>query len=289
MEIQTPFLKNEGTQLLHFNGVQMGFVRRGKPSSTSTLVLLHGFTGSAESWGSLLDTFADRGFQTIALDMLGHGQSSTPTDPERYSIEHCRVDILAALQQLGIAPQQAILLGYSMGGRVALYTALSSPFRALILESASPGQPDPTERVQRQQRDNALADRIEREGVLNFIDYWQDIPLFVSQQNMPDGRRAAQRAQRLNNTPLGLANSLRGLGTGVQPPLHKHLQELMMPVLLLAGGLDNKFCTIAHQMADQIPNAQLEIVPDAGHTVHLEQPERFIEIVHAFSTSLIDP
>ncbi len=285
MEMHTPFLKNERTEPLRLNGVQMGLVRRGKPSSTHTLVLLHGFTGSAESWDSQLDTFVDMDLQVIALDMLGHGQSSASADPERYSIEHCRADILAALQSLGVAPQQAILLGYSMGGRVALYTALSSSFLALILESASPGLLDPGERIQRQQSDNALADRIEREGIPAFIDYWQDIPLFASQQNMPSDRRTTQRAQRLNNTTLGLANSLRGLGTGVQPALHSHLRELSLPVLLIAGALDSKFCTIARQMADQIPNAQLAIVPNAGHTVHLEQPERFVALLHAFFES----
>ncbi len=292
MEMHTPFtplLNNEMVQPLHVNGIQMGLVRRGKLSNAPILVLLHGFTGSAKSWGPLLDTFANIGFQVIALDMLGHGQSSAPADPKRYDIEHCRADILAALQQLDVAPQQAILLGYSMGGRVALYTALSGYFRALILESTSPGLLDPAERAQRQQSDNALADRIEREGVRAFIDYWQDIPLFASQQTMPQDRRAAQRVQRLDNNAIGLANSLRGLGTGVQPALHSQLQELTLPVLLMAGALDSKFCTIAHQMAPQLPNSRLAIVSDAGHTIHLEQPERFATLLHAFHESITDP
>lgn len=289
MEAHTPLLKNETIGSLYVNGVQMGFVRRAEPSSAPTLVLLHGFTGSAKSWGSLLDAFANMGCPVIALDMLGHGQSSAPADPEQYNMEHCRADILAALQQLGVAPQQALLLGYSMGGRVALYTALSGYFRALILESASPGLLDPVERAQRQQSDNALADRIEREGIPAFIDYWQDIPLFASQQHMPPERRVAQRMQRLDNSVLGLANSLRGLGTGVQPDLHGHLQELTLPVLLIAGALDNKFCGIARQMARQLPNSQLAIVPDAGHTVHLEQPERFVALIRAFYESITGP
>ena len=289
MEAHTSLLKNETVGSLYVNGVQMGFVRRGAPSNVPALVLLHGFTGSANSWGSLLDAFANMGSQVIALDMLGHGQSSAPVDPERYSMEHCQADIIAALQQFGVAPQQAILLGYSMGGRVALYTALSGYFHALILESASPGLLDPVERAQRQQSDNALADRIEREGIFAFIDYWQDIPLFASQQHMPPERRVAQRAQRLANTTIGLANSLRGLGTGVQPDLHDRLQELILPVLLIAGALDSKFCGIAHQMARQLPNSQVAIVPDAGHAVHLEQPEHFVALIQAFYESITSP
>src|SRR5205807_7717751 len=92
-------------------------------SCSPTLVMLHGFTGSAAGWGNHLDTLAAYGLRVIALDLPGHGQSDAPADPQRYAIEHCRQDILAVLQQLGVSKGQATLLGYSMGGRIALYTA----------------------------------------------------------------------------------------------------------------------------------------------------------------------
>ncbi len=285
--MHTPLYNNELPHLLHVNGVQMGFVRRGEPSDDPSLVLLHGFTGSAMGWSALLNEFADAGIHVIALDMLGHGQSSSPDDPERYSIEHCHADILAALQQLDVAPQRAILLGYSMGGRIALYTALTSPFLALILESALPGLADPNERTLRRQSDNALADRIEREGVPAFIDYWQNIPLFASQQSISSAQRATLRMQRLNNSATGLANSLRGVGTGVQPALHHRLHELRMPTLLITGALDTKFSIIAQQMARQIPLSSLAIVPGAGHTVHLEQRAHFVSLIRAFHKSIV--
>ncbi|MGH2479950.1 MAG: 2-succinyl-6-hydroxy-2,4-cyclohexadiene-1-carboxylate synthase [Ktedonobacteraceae bacterium] len=271
----------------------MGVARYGEPRECrQTLVLLHGFTGSSAHWTDLClqpentlntgvgDPFGEIGL--IALDMLGHGESDTPADVARYSIEHCRNDILAVLETLGIQPGEAILLGYSMGGRIALYTALSSFFRALILESASPGLADPIEREQRRQHDNALATRIEREGMEAFVDYWEQIPLFASQRNLPPETQATLRAQRLNNRANGLANSLRGVGTGVQPALHKRLGALTSPTLLLAGELDGKFCQIARQMATCIPRASLRIVPDAGHTIHLEQPEAFATLVREF-------
>lgn len=90
------------------------------------------------------------------------------------------------------------------------------------------------------------------------------------------------REQRLNNCAQGLANSLRGVGTGVQPTLHEQLDALTLPTLLLAGELDSKFCQIARQMAARIPQADLRIVPNAGHTIHLEQPEAFATLVHTF-------
>lgn len=250
-----------------------------------TLVLLHGFTLNAASWGDLLDKLAMPGMQVIALDMLGHGQSDAPSDPRRYSIEHCQADIIGVLQTLGI--REAILLGYSMGARIALYTAFAGFFRAIILESASPGLADPAAREQRRMSDEELAARIEREGVAAFVEYWEHIPLFASQNKVAIEQRVELHAQRLANRADGLANSLRGVGTGAQPSLHAHLSELDLPTLLLAGTLDTKFCAIARQMAQQLPGAQLHIIPDAGHTVHLEQPDLFIRQVQAFCARVL--
>jgi 2-succinyl-6-hydroxy-2,4-cyclohexadiene-1-carboxylate synthase len=218
--------------------------------------------------------------------MLGHGKSDAPGDPARYSIEHCQRDILAALEELGVRKGEAILLGYSMGGRIALYTAFSGFFRALILESASPGLADPNEREQRRMSDEALAASIEREGIAAFVEQWERLPLFASQARLPQEVRDKLHTQRLGNSARGLAQSLRGVGTGVQPALHARLPPLHIPVLLIAGELDTKFCAIARQMAQALPQAQLCIVPNAGHTVHLEQPEVFDTIVKDFCLSI---
>ncbi|MBE3560378.1 MAG: 2-succinyl-6-hydroxy-2,4-cyclohexadiene-1-carboxylate synthase [Ktedonobacteraceae bacterium] len=247
-----------------------------------SLALLHGFTGSAENWQPLLDELALPGMRIIALDMPGHGRSSAPADVRRYTMERCCEDILAVLRALGVAPGEAALLGYSMGGRVALYCAFSGFFRAVILESASPGLADAAVRAQRRAADEALAERIEREGVPAFVAYWERMPLFASQQALPEEVRNALRKQRLRNRADGLANSLRGLGTGVQPALHDRLVELHMPVLLITGELDTKFCEIARQMAQSLPQAELCVVPGAGHTVHLEQPAAFASAVKQF-------
>jgi len=248
--------------------------------------MLHGFTGSAAGWGSHLDTLAAYGLRVIALDLPGHGQSDAPGDPHRYAIEYCQQDILAALQELGVSQGKAILLGYSMGGRIALYTAFSGFFRALILESASPGLEDPAEREQRRISDEALAASIERDGVQAFIDRWEKLPLFASQSALPPESREALRRQRLNNRANGLAQSLRGVGTGVQPSLYARLPTLHIPVLLIAGELDTKFTSIARSMSQALPQSQLRIVPGAGHMIHLEQPEKFDSLVGDFSLSM---
>src|SRR5579859_8084218 len=133
-------------RVLQVNGLHMGVTLSGAHDTSRTLVLLHGFTGSASGWGDLLTDLALPGMRIVAFDLLGHGQSDAPADPQRYTIEHCQADFLAALYELGVGEGEAILLGYSLGGRIALYAAFSGFFRALILESASPGLANPIER-----------------------------------------------------------------------------------------------------------------------------------------------
>lgn len=286
--MQSLLLYNNSYNRIFINGIYIGIMQYGTIAQDApALVLLHGFTGSAISWGTLLDDFAILGMRIIALDMLGHGQSDAPDDPQRYSMQYCQSDIISVLQTLGIKRGEAILLGYSMGGRIALYCAFSGYFRALILESASPGLATSAEREQRRVSDEALADRIKHEGIETFVNYWEQLPLFASQRNLPIEHWNAQRAQRLTNRTHGLANSLRGIGTGVQPSLDQRLPTLTIPVLLIAGKLDSKFCTIAQQMAQQLPEVQLQIVPNAGHTVHLENPDLFFTLVHNFIQHIV--
>lgn len=266
------------------NGV--GVVDYEKPGNSAlVLVLLHGFTGSADGWSNLLEELP--GKRVIALDMLGHGASDAPEDPRRYALEYCEQDIIAVLRELGVGEGEAVLLGYSMGGRIALYCAFSGFFRALILESASPGVADSEERAARRASDERLAERIEREGVPAFVAYWENIPLFASQRALPLAEREQLRAARLRNRARGLAHSLRGAGTGAQPALHERLAQLDLPALLIVGEQDTKFCALAQQMAQRLPRADLRIVPAAGHTVHLERPAYFCALVREFCASLV--
>jgi 2-succinyl-6-hydroxy-2,4-cyclohexadiene-1-carboxylate synthase len=171
-----------------------------------------------------------------------------------------------------------------MGGRVALGFAATYPqrVRRLILESASPGLGSPEEREARVASDSALADRIERGGLPAFVDYWENIPLFASQKRLPQVVQAQVRAGRLAASPLGLANSLRGLSTGRQPSYWEALPTLPASTLLIAGELDNKYAQIAAQMEMFLRRAALQLIPNAGHTVHLEAPDDFSQQVLNF-------
>ncbi|MBM3470932.1 MAG: 2-succinyl-6-hydroxy-2,4-cyclohexadiene-1-carboxylate synthase [Armatimonadetes bacterium] len=263
---------------LPVNGVNLNVEQAG---AGPPLVLLHGFTGSASGWAEHAEVFA-RSHATLAVDLLGHGSSDAPDDPARYGIGHATEDVLGVLDALGI--RRAGLLGYSMGGRVSISLAIVAPERlsALILESASPGIRDAGARRGRAAADAALAAAIERDGIEPFVDRWERLPLFASQATLPDEARQGLRARRLRNNPTGLANSLRGLGQGVQPPMHEYLQQIRVPTLLIAGGLDPAYCAMGEEMRALIPRAILEVVPGAGHAAHLEQPERFRALVMEF-------
>jgi 2-succinyl-6-hydroxy-2,4-cyclohexadiene-1-carboxylate synthase len=252
------------------------------------LLLLHGFTGSAESWAPLRATLGGR-WTTIAVDLPGHGRSSAPDDPARYALPRVADDLAAVLDALAI--ERAAVLGYSMGGRTALHFALRHPARvaALVLESASPGAGDAAERAARLASDAALADAVEREGVEAFVDRWERLPLWTSQAALPADVRGRLRAGRLANRAGGLANSLRGAGAAADPLPLGRLAAQAAPALLVVGALDTRYVALGRVMADAMPRARLAVVDGAGHAVHLEQPAALAALVGEFLGEELGP
>lgn len=245
------------------------------------LVLLHGFTGSTETWEPLHASLGTA-CTIVAVDLPGHGRSTAPEDPSRYALPRFAKDLERVLDVLAL--DRVTLLGYSMGARAAMHFAIQRPLRvaALVLESASPGIGDEAERIQRAAADVALAAAIERDGIDAFVEQWEALPLWESQRRLSGVVRAGLTAQRRANRPRGLANSLRGAGAAVEPTLDGRLSVLHVPSLLIAGGLDAKYVTRARALERTIPNARLAIVPGAGHAVHLEEPGEFAALVTRF-------
>ncbi|HEY7074813.1 MAG TPA: 2-succinyl-6-hydroxy-2,4-cyclohexadiene-1-carboxylate synthase [Solirubrobacteraceae bacterium] len=226
------------------------------------VVFLHGFTQTRQSWRRTIAALGGR-YRAVAPDLPGHGQAA---ERRPASFSACAAYVRA------LADEPIVLVGYSMGGRIALHTALALPglVHRLVLVGASPGIADAAEREERRLADAALADRIESIGIEAFAQEWGAQELFAGQ----DARvAAAAHADRLRNTPHGLAAALRGLGTGVMPPLWDRLGELAMPVGLVVGERDAKFRAIAGRMAPAIPDCRVDVVDGAGHAAQLEQPE----------------
>ena len=245
------------------------------------LLLLHGFTGSHKTWEPFIPVFSKK-YQTITVDLIGHGNTEAPTHPDRYAIEQAADDLIELLSHLNI--EKTHVLGYSMGGRLGLMLACRHPSRiqSLILESCSPDLKTEHDRKERIESDEKLARFLEQNGIEAFIDYWEDIPLFQTQKRVRLEDRATLRHIRTQHQVVGLANSLRGMGAGQQPSLWSKLPSLPMPVLLIAGALDKKYVAIAHEMSELLKQSEKVIVEDAGHTVHFEKKEAFIEVTTHF-------
>lgn len=241
------------------------------------VVLLHGFTSSGQTWESLVHELADT-YTVISIDLPGHGKTVTPDR----NMKECCTDLAFLLQSLRYT--RVHMIGYSMGGRVALSFAYYYPelVKSLLLESASPGLRTEKDRFKRKSKDEKLARTIEENGIFSFVAYWENIPLFASQRSLPEEVRVKVQEERLAQNEKGLAMSLRKMGTGSQISLWNKLQEIQTSTMLLVGEYDDKFVMINQEMQRKLPTASLEVVPGAGHTVHLERPNVFSTLVRQF-------
>ncbi|WP_449622649.1 2-succinyl-6-hydroxy-2,4-cyclohexadiene-1-carboxylate synthase [Robertmurraya sp. Marseille-Q9965] len=245
------------------------------------VILLHGFTGDVSTWRPFFETWGEHS-KVIAVDLIGHGKTEAPEDVERYKMLSVVDDLFLLMEKLKIA--KADIVGYSMGGRLALSFAAKYPtkVRKLVLESSSPGLDSDDERKKRIEQDTKLATFIEENGMEAFVDYWENIPLFESQKQLPKEFQRSIREQRLTNSIIGLSNSLIGMGTGVQPSWWKELWDLKVDTLLLTGSLDQKFCQIAERMKERLDNSQWITVHECGHAIHVENSEKFGTIVSRY-------
>lgn len=241
------------------------------------LLLLHGFTGSHLNWLPLVDTWKSY-FRVILIDIIGHGKTESPDDSDRYTMEMVAKDLSLLIKELGY--DRVNMLGYSMGGRLALSFAMLYPNQVdrLILESSSPGLKTNEEQKARRVNDAKVGERI-ISSLEGFVDFWEGIPLFESQKSLPESKREQLREQRLLNNQQGLVNSLVGMGTGAQPTWWDDLPSLKVPVTLIVGELDFKFCKIAEEMSHLLPHAKIDMINNVGHATHLEQSEIFGKLV----------
>jgi 2-succinyl-6-hydroxy-2,4-cyclohexadiene-1-carboxylate synthase len=232
------------------------------------VVLLHGFTHTGASWDPVVAALGES-YRALAPDIRGHGAASERTP---VSLEPV-LDDLAAL-----ASPRFTLVGYSMGGRIALHAALRFGERVdrIILIGASPGIADPAQRAARRAGDDERARGLERSTIAQFAAHWAQTPVLAGQ---PPAVAAAVHADRLRNHPAGLARALRGLGTGALPSLWDRLGEVVAPVALVVGERDEKFTAVAAEMAGRLVEAEVVVVPGAGHAVHLEAPKRIARVI----------
>lgn len=238
-------------------------------SGQPALAFLHGFTQTRESWRPIARTLSKH-HQVTLIDLPGHGKS----DPSAG-------DLWIAGRQVVEASGPGILVGYSMGARVALHAALvdASPIVGLVLIGAHGGIIDPSERAERIASDDLLADRILRIGVARFIEEWTTQPMFSNLVG-------SDHSDRLANTAQGLAQALRALGTGTQTPLDDTIRSLNVPVMLIAGEEDEKFVRELNRLNKTIAHVESHVIAGSGHACHLEKPDEVVDVLNRWLADL---
>ena len=255
----------------NFNYVIYG--EREKP----VVLFLHGFMGNCHDFSAVIDRLKQ--FCCLVVDLPGHGKTKVKYD-RNYLMPNTAQALIGLLQELDI--KQCLLVGYSMGGRLALYLTVYFPqyFSGVILESASPGLKTQQMRDRRIEQDYKLAKRLESQDFTLFLQQWYSNPLFTSFVRHPNYNTAI--ASRLNNDPANLAKSLRFMGLGVQPSLWNNLPSIKIPMLLLVGSLDPKFVAINREVVSLASQANLTIAKGVGHNIHFERPAELVRLIKSF-------
>ena len=257
----------------HFH-YQSGGNRQGQP-----LLFLHGFMGDCQEFAQILPYFWDD-FYCLVIDLPGHGQTEVMGDNSNYGMEKTAIALINFLDYFQLS--KIGLIGYSMGGRLALYLVLHFPekFSHLILESASPCLKSAIARKKRIEHDAQWIKKLKNENFSEVLSEWYQQSLFDSLRKLPDFPDLF--ARRLNNSPEKLAKSLQYLGTGQQISLWEKLPQGSVPLLLLVGGQDHKFVAINQKIAVDYPQAQLEVFSHCGHNLHLEDSHHFTLALRQF-------
>lgn len=248
------------------------------------LLMLHGFLGTHTTWQPLVRGLR-RHYRVMRPDLYGHGRSGVPSDKRHLVPDALAQDLLALMAAASSAPFS--LVGYSMGGRIALRIAAAAPGRVarLVLVSASAGIADARARRARRRADGRLADHIEAEGLGAFLVRWDETPVLASGRPLTPAERRRLEHDRRRHRPEGISESLRLTGAGCQVDSGPLLSAWPVPTLLVAGSCDAKYAEAMSQMAKAMPEAQLAIVEGVGHRVPLEAPEQLASLVSRFLTA----
>jgi len=237
------------------------------------VVALHGFMGSPDTFRGLVDGMSR---PVLAREL----PVPDPFVDDALSDAHDRVArcLLDSLETEGVS--RFHLLGYSLGGRIAMHMARQAPERVdhVILESAHPGLDDPREREARRNHDAEWAKRI-RTGWPDVLDAWYDQGVFAS---LPSELRTRLRSEKMARDPEFMARTLESLSLGRQRPLWEDLARSASPILFVSGEMDDRYRGIGERLAAQSGPIRHQTLPGAGHVVHREQPEAYLAALESF-------
>ncbi len=241
-------------------------------------VILHGFTEGPDVWRPVAELLAPQ-HPAFLLELPGHGLSRLDK-AEGYDFEAQAKTLTQVSQTLTQTAPAPILIGYSMGGRLALAMAAASPqsFGALVLISAHPGLRTEAERTARIAEDARWAELC-RNDFARFNEAWGSRPLLA---DIPREAATLRLAARRRHDRQHLAAALAGAGLGRQPDYRKALAELPLPVAFITGDRDEKFKQLADEMHSLRPDCAHLRLP-AGHAVHAGAPAQLAAGILSFA------
>lgn len=237
--------------------------------------------GSAADWSELVDDHF-RDYYNILADLPGHGRS---TITEKETFPSLANDLFFQLSAAGI--KNFVPIGYSMGGRFALHfqKRYHCHIPGLVGISTAPGLKTVAERTERLAADEALIARMRSSALPAFLDTWYQLPLFQSIYENKALLKELLRS-RANNDPDQLALALRILGNGALYSLWPYLPEMDIPVLLISGSLDSKYCQINADMMTLLPQGEHKLIENGDHAAHLEKPLETALLIRHFLRAL---
>jgi pimeloyl-ACP methyl ester carboxylesterase len=246
------------------NGIEIDYEAAG---AGPALLLSHGYGSTRHMWDGQHQAFGDR-WRVISWDMRGHGQTDSPADPAQYSAALTVADMRTVLRYCGV--ERAVVGGLSLGGYVSLAFALAHPemVRALVICDSGPGYRNAEARAAWNQRAHERAAGLEAKGLDALI------------------RRSAETQQAQHHSAQGLAHAARGMLAQEGSQVIDGLATIRVPTLVIVGDQDQPFLAPSEYMAKKIPGARLEVIPGAGHSSNLDQPEIFNRVLRDFLDAL---
>ena len=235
------------------------------------LFCIHGNFQTPSVWKPLAENLKAR---NVNLDVI-------PVNLENYSFDGFDrwVDDFCNSVETQACREKSFLLGYSLGGRLALHACLSRPdlWKSAIVVGADPGLESEEEKKLQLDRDRNWAERLKREPLEKLVDEWDAQSVFCG-----IGNQAPRNLGEMD--PDRLSHQFEVFSKGLQQNLAPKLAELKRPpVLFVSGEKDQKYQGIGEKLAKSSSVVRAQVVPDAGHRVPWENPESFVQVLIDFA------
>jgi 2-succinyl-6-hydroxy-2,4-cyclohexadiene-1-carboxylate synthase len=232
------------------------------------VILLHGFAGTAATWDDVLAAWPGGAPAARALALPGHGT------PPPASWDDALDRLAAAIGDPG-----ELLIGYSLGARLALGLLARDAIAAAILISVNPGLTTAAQRADRRAADAGWAALLRDRGTAAFADAWEAQPLFATAGRADPARRARRRAAREGLDPHALARALETTGLAEMPDYRAALAARAGRAHLVVGGDDARFVDLAGDAVAHAPSLLVEVIAGVGHDPTLENPDALASVL----------